>query len=123
MVRGGDAQAIVAGAVGGAVAGAIAGTGVGLGIPALISAQGFGAGLGGLVGDFVNLRAGMDPVTPAEVASRFGIRAGFGIVGGQAAGLIGRLAAPGAVGSINRALNEVVVGAACGIEADFATAD
>jgi RHS repeat-associated protein len=112
-LRGADTQALVAGAIGGGVAGALAGTGLGLGFAGSIAQQGFAAGLGGLVGDFANLRPGMRAETISDVGGRFATRAIFGVVGGLIAGGIAPLS--------ERRANDLIVGGACNMESDFVT--
>lgn len=121
--QGGDTQAVVAGAFGGAIAGGIAGTGtfIGLGVPGIMGAQAYGAALGGVVGDLLNLRQGTPSITAGDVAERALIRTAFGVAGGQFGLAVGRLAAPGLIGVASRALDDVLIGGACSIEADYAT--
>ena len=116
---GGDTQAVVAGAIGGAFAGGIAGASLGLGPLGAIVQEGLASGLGGLVGDFANLRPGQKAVSLGEVGRLFAVRSLFGAAGSSLLSGLGPITAPGWAGFFLSRISEVIVGGACGIQGEF----
>jgi hypothetical protein len=63
----------------------------------------------------------MEPVTGGEVASKFAVRAGIGVVGGAAGLVLGRLTASGVVGAVNGIFNDLAIDVACELQEQNAT--